>query len=97
MKHWQRLPAREVHSQSGDDRRRLTAGVFDLSVAARGIVDDNYGWEVWESANRYPAQRAESDLETLNLSAEEVYFNTEADAACAGGCLDSSSDCGPAR
>jgi len=54
----------------------LMAGVFDMCVAARSIVDDNYGWEVWESANRYPAQRAESDLETVHLSADEVFLGT---------------------
>jgi hypothetical protein len=51
----------------------LTCGVFDMCVAARSIVDDNYGWEVWESASRYPAQQERSDLETVHLSAEEVY------------------------
>ena len=54
----------------------LTAGVFDLCVAARSIVDDNYGWEVWESANRYPVQRTDSDIETVLLSGEEVHFGT---------------------
>jgi hypothetical protein len=54
----------------------LTAGVFDMCVAGRSIVDDNYGWEVWESANRYPAQRAESDIDTLQLTADEVHMGT---------------------
>jgi hypothetical protein len=76
MKHWQRLQLAKFTRNLAMIEGRLTAGVFDMSVAARGIVDDNFGWEVWESANRYPAQRIDSDLETLNLSAEEVYFNT---------------------
>jgi hypothetical protein len=76
MKHWQRLQLAKYTRNLAMIEGRLTAGVFDMSVAARGIVDDNYGWEVWESANRYPAQRTDSDLETLNLSAEVVYFNT---------------------
>ncbi len=29
----------------------LVAGLFDLTVAARNIVDDNYAWEVWNTAN----------------------------------------------
>ena len=54
------------------------AGVFDLTVAARSIVDDNYGWEVWQMANRYPAQKDASDLlETVNLSGEEIWLNTK--------------------
>jgi hypothetical protein len=45
-------------------------------VAARSIVDDNYGWDVWETAGKYPPQKAESDLPTVNLSGEEVWLNT---------------------
>lgn len=77
LAHWhRRLIAkytRNLAASTGD----LTAGVFDLCVAARSIVDDNYGWEVWESANRYPAQREESDIETVQLSADEVYRNAK--------------------
>ncbi|MEN6603826.1 MAG: hypothetical protein ABFD86_15555 [Bryobacteraceae bacterium] len=53
----------------------LVAGLFDLTVAARSIADDNYAWEVWDVAGRYPAQKVESDLETVNLSGEEVWIN----------------------
>jgi hypothetical protein len=74
---WQRrLIARYTRNlafTSGD----LTAGLFDICVAARSIVDDNYGWEVWEAASRYPAQREISDLETVQLSAEEVWRNAK--------------------
>jgi hypothetical protein len=76
LAHWhRRLLARYTRNLALIDAE-LTAGVFDMCVAARSIVDDNYGWEVWESANRYPAQRVESDLETVHLSADEVYLGT---------------------
>ena len=39
----------------------LMANVYDLAVAARSIVDDNYGWEVWQMANRYLAQQETSE------------------------------------
>jgi hypothetical protein len=54
----------------------LTANVFDLVVAARSVVEDNYGWEVWETAGRYPPQKKESDLETVSLRGEEIWRNT---------------------
>ena len=76
VEHWQRrLLARYTRNlalTAGD----LTAGLFDLTVAARSIVDDNYAWEVWETANRYPAQKEESDLETLRLSGDAVWRDT---------------------
>ncbi len=56
---------------------QLTSHAFDLAIAGRSIVDDNYGWEVWQMANRYPAQQATCELETVNLSAEEIWLNTK--------------------
>jgi hypothetical protein len=78
IEHWQRRMmaryTRNLASISGD----LMAGVFDLTVAARSVVDDNYAWEVWQMANRYPAQKDASDmLETANLSGEEIWLNTK--------------------
>jgi len=75
--HWQRRMmaryTRNLAQISGD----LMAGVYDLAVAARSIVDDNYGWEVWQMANRYLAQQEVSDLETVRLSASEIWINTK--------------------
>jgi len=75
--HWQRRMiarfSRNLATISGD----LVAGVYDLAVAARSIVDDNYGWETWQMANRYLAQQEVSDLETVKLSASEIWINTK--------------------
>jgi hypothetical protein len=78
VEYWQRRMmarfTRNLASISGD----LMAGVFDLTVAARSVVDDNYAYEVWQMANRYPAQKPASDLmETANLSGQEIWFNTK--------------------
>ena len=77
MEYWQRRMlarfTRNLASISGD----LVAAVFDLTVAARSVVDDNYAYEVWQMANRYPAQKPVSELlETVNLSGEEIWINT---------------------
>ncbi|MGA2132196.1 MAG: hypothetical protein ABSH50_07890 [Bryobacteraceae bacterium] len=75
--HWQRrLLARYTRNLALADGA-LMAGVFDLTVAARSIVDDNYGWEVWETAGRYPPQKTASDLETVRISGEEVWLDTK--------------------
>jgi hypothetical protein len=75
--HWhRRLIARYTRNLahvSGD----LVAGVYDLAVAARSIVDDNFGWEVWQMANRYLAQHDSSEYETVRLSAGEIWLNTK--------------------
>ena len=78
VEYWQRRMmarfTRNLASINGD----LVAGVFDLAVAARSVVDDNYAYEVWQTANRYPVQKADSDLlETVNLSSDEIWYNTK--------------------
>jgi hypothetical protein len=78
MEYWQRRMlarfTRNLASISGD----LVAGIFDMTVAARSVVDDNYAYEVWHMANRYPSQKGASDLlETVNLSAAEIWINTK--------------------
>jgi len=78
VEYWQRRMmarfTRNLASINGD----LVAGIFDLTVAARSVVDDNYAYEVWQMANRYPLQKQASELlETVNLSGEEIWLNTK--------------------
>jgi hypothetical protein len=78
IEYWQRRMmarfTRNLASINGD----LVSGLFDLTVAARSVVDDNYAYEVWQMANRYPSQKDSSNLlETVNLSGEEVWINTK--------------------
>ena len=77
LTHWQRRTisryTRNLAHISGD----LVSNAYDLAVAARSVVDDNYGWEVWQMANRYLAQQEVSPLETVRLSAGEIWLNTK--------------------
>jgi len=77
MTHWQRRTmaryTRNLAHITGD----LVAGAYDLAVAARSVVDDNYGWEVWQMANRYLAQQESTSLETVKLGASEIWLNTK--------------------
>ncbi len=74
--HWQRRLLARYTRNLAMTGRDLVASLFDLTVAARSVVDDNYAWEVWNTANRYPYQREASDLPTQNLSGEEVWLRT---------------------
>ena len=74
--HWQRrVLARYTRNLAlaGND---LAAGVFDLTVAARAIADDNFAWDVWEAAGKYPPQRTDAPIQTLRISGDEVWMNT---------------------
>jgi hypothetical protein len=74
--HWQRRGMARYTRNLAYASSELVASVYDLAVAARSIVDDNYGWEVWQMANRYLAQHGTSPLETVKLSADEIWLNT---------------------
>ena len=74
--HWQRRLLARYTRNLALAGNELSAGLFDLAVAARGVADDNYAWDVWEAAGRYPPQRTESDLLTVRISGDEVWMNT---------------------
>ena len=74
--HWQRRLLSRFTRNLALTGGQLAAGLFDIAVAARSVVDDNFAWDVWDTANRYPTQKAESDVPTLNISGEEVWIDT---------------------
>ena len=75
--HWQRRLLGRYTRNLALVNHELAARVFDITVAARSVVDDNYGWEVWETANRYSHQKIASDLVTVKISGEEVWLDTK--------------------
>jgi hypothetical protein len=54
----------------------LVPTLYELTIAARSIVHDNYAWEVWEAGARYPAQLETSDLPEVDIRSEEVFLHT---------------------
>jgi hypothetical protein len=74
--HWQRRLLARYARNLALAGRDLAAGIFDLTVAARGVVDDNFAWDVWEAAGRYPPQKVESDVMTVRVSGDEVWMDT---------------------
>jgi hypothetical protein len=74
--HWQRRLLARYSRNLALAGNELSAGLFDLTVAARGVADDNYAWEVWEAAGRYPPQQTASNLLTVRISGDEVWMDT---------------------
>jgi hypothetical protein len=54
----------------------LVATLYELTLAARSLVDDNYAWEVWTAGSRYDFQEETRHPETMRLSGDEVFFRT---------------------
>lgn len=74
--HWQRRMMARFTRNLAVMESQLVAGLFDLTVAARSIADDNFAWEVWHAANAYSWQQPHCELETVNLSASEIFLHS---------------------
>jgi len=53
----------------------LAPDFYQLVVAARGAVDDNYSYEVWDLGSRYPWQEENPNLPTIELRGEDLFLN----------------------
>lgn len=76
ISHWQRRLLARYARNLALAGNELSAGLFDLTVAARGVADDNYAWEVWEAAGHYPPQQTAANLLTVRISGDEVWMDT---------------------
>ena len=75
---WQRRLLARYSRNLAMTHRDLTAPLFDLVIAARSIADENFAWDVWETATRYGPQQTEAaGIETVNISGEQVWIDTK--------------------
>jgi hypothetical protein len=73
VSHWQRRLFARYSRNLTLIQNGLVAGLFDQTVAARSIVDDNFAWELWALGASHSAQKEKSDIETVNISGDELY------------------------
>jgi len=56
-------------------QHQLTSDFYQLVIAARGAVNDNYAYEVWELGSTYPWQDKNPKFSTIELRGEDLYLN----------------------
>jgi hypothetical protein len=76
ISHWQRRLLARYTRNLALTGNELAAGIFDLAVAARGVADDNFAWDVWEVAGRYEPQRITAELPSVRITGEEMWRDT---------------------
>lgn len=54
----------------------LCSTIYELTVAARSLVDDNYAWEVWRMGSLYPFQEETSTPETHHIAGDSIFLHT---------------------
>ena len=53
----------------------LTPDLYKILVAARGVVDDNFAYEVWNLATEYPWQTDSPRLPVLRLKGTDLFLD----------------------
>ncbi|MGD9160485.1 MAG: hypothetical protein PVG39_18860 [Desulfobacteraceae bacterium] len=53
----------------------LVPDFYQLIVAARGVADDNFAWEVWDRGSEYPWQTDEPGIPVIELSGDDLFYN----------------------
>ncbi len=55
---------------------RLLPDFYQLVVAGRGAVDENYGYELWELGEHYPFQRDSAEIPTIRVTGDQLMLGT---------------------
>ena len=53
----------------------LVPDFYQLIVAARGVADDNFAYEVWDRGSDYPWQTENPDFPVLRLTGEDLFLD----------------------
>jgi len=53
----------------------LVPNFYQLIVAARGSVDDNYAYELWDKGSEYPWQTDNPGIPVLHLKGEDLFLD----------------------
>ena len=53
----------------------LVPDFYQVIVASRGALDDNFAYEVWNKGSDYPWQTDSPDLPVIRLSGEDLFLN----------------------
>ena len=54
---------------------KLVPDFYQLIVASRGAVDDNFAYEVWDLGSDYPWQKENPELSVLHLRGEDLFLD----------------------
>lgn len=73
---WQRRLFLDYARRYARVEGRLVPGIYEWTVAARGVGDDNLGWELFDALRAYPWQPVEAELPTARVDGDELELGT---------------------
>ncbi len=69
---WQRSLFFDYAARCARAQGLLVPGLYEWTIAARGVGDDNLAWEVFDTARTYPWQEGPAEIETASIDGEEL-------------------------
>ncbi len=54
----------------------LVGGLWEWTMAGRGVADDNLAWEIFEVGRTYPWQKDKAEIPTVSLDGDELDLGT---------------------
>ena len=76
MRRWQRRLFGDYAHRCARVQGSLVPGLYEWTLAARGVADDNLAWEVFEAARAYPWQDESAEIPTASLEGSELDLGT---------------------
>jgi hypothetical protein len=73
---WQRRCFNDFATRYSRAQGRLIPGLYEWVVAARGVADDNFAWEVFDVLRSYPWQDDHAEIETVTIDGEMLDLGT---------------------
>ncbi len=73
---WQRRAFGRYSRNLAITARQLLADLHDLTIAARGVADDNLAWELWELGAAFPPQGETAEIPVARISGESIWDGT---------------------
>jgi hypothetical protein len=73
---WQRRLFSDYARRCARVQGMLVPGLYDWTVASRGVGDDNLAWEVFDAARAYPWQEESAEIATAMVDGDELDLGT---------------------
>jgi hypothetical protein len=75
LRHWQRRLWARYSRNLALIQDELLPGLFDMTVAAQSVVDDDFAWQLWQVGGWHPFQKEQSDIGTAQVNGEQMWVD----------------------
>lgn len=75
LSHWQRRLWARYSRNLSLIQDQLLPLLFDMTVAAQCVIDDDFAWQLWQVGGWHPFQKEQADIATAKVSGEQMWVD----------------------